>query len=97
MLGVLRQGTRIKGIEDWNFPIENFDKYQEEIVNKAQKKIEKVPRVEKKKSRKAKAQIEEFNITELDNLKIQCEMNDFLKDEDILQDIDVITQFNYRR
>jgi len=87
---VLRQGTRIKGVEGWKFPIVNFDKYKEEMVDKAKKKIEKEPKIEKKKSKLKKGvQIEEFNITELDNLKIQCEMGNFLKDEEILRDIDV--------
>ena len=95
---MLRQGTRIQGIEQWDFPIGSFEKYQEETITKATEKLEKMPKYErkpqKKKKTKTSLQSDEFNISELDNLKIQYEINEFLKDEDILKNIDVNPMVN---
>jgi len=64
-----------------------------EFHKKAESKLKKPPKKKKqaKENRIGKREVfkEEFDISKLDNVKISCEIDEFMKEEDILNNIKV--------
>ncbi len=92
LFGVLRQGTRIEGEEEWRFPITALEKKQQETVQKAGKKLSKPPKKRKPVKHKIgtrETRKNEFDILKVkgNDVKISCEIDEFMKEEDILKDI----------
>ena len=86
---MLRQGTRIKGSEDWVFPTIHFDEYAKEILKRSEERLNKKPKQSKIIGHRKNPLPEDFDISKIYDVNVYCEMGDYMKDEMVLKDIKV--------
>ena len=87
---MLRQGTRIKGTEDWVFPTIHFEEYTKEILKRTEERLKEKPKQNKMSGKKDIIQQEEFDISKINDINVYCDIGSLTKDEKVINDLKVL-------